>query len=119
MKMTPCECEQAGWCRRHGCAKTPLLVELCQRLPLWFAAWEGGSGPGQGDARVGREAGQACRHRGLARRTAVCPTCRGHVELHVFACAVHGECTLGKILADLACCARCGDFETASSFHGD
>ena len=29
-----CECEQAGWCHRHGCAKPPLFLDLCQRLPL-------------------------------------------------------------------------------------
>lgn len=70
--MTPCECEQAGWWHRHSCAKTPLLVELCQRLPPWFELWERGSSPGQGDTPVrgGRPTLSASRPCGGGRRSA-------------------------------------------------
>jgi hypothetical protein len=40
-----------------------------------------------------------------------CPSCRGHVRLKVFACVVHGECTIGKAIAGLACCACCPDYD--------
>lgn len=38
-----------------------------------------------------------------------CPTCAGHVRVKAFACAVHGRCTVGKPLPDVACCAVCRD----------
>jgi hypothetical protein len=53
----------------------------------------------------------ACRHRGGGLRQEVCPSCRGHVRLKVLACALHGECTVGRPLPGLACCATCPDYD--------
>jgi hypothetical protein len=41
--------------------------------------------------------------------TVQCPSCRGRVELKLFACAVHGRCTQGKAAPGVACCAGCPD----------
>jgi hypothetical protein len=32
------------------------------------------------------------------------------VELIVFSCDLHGECTAGTALPPIACCAMCADF---------
>lgn len=53
-----------------------------------------------------------CRFRGgPTGDTVSCPTCRGRVELKVFACAVHGTCTPGKAAPGVACCRGCPDRE--------
>ncbi len=52
-----------------------------------------------------------CRHRGAELREEPCRTCRGQVHLKVLICAVHGECTVGRPLGSLACCATCRDYE--------
>lgn len=44
-----------------------------------------------------------CVHRGAELRTETCPSCQGHVEVKVFACALHGECTLSKPLGAQTC----------------
>lgn len=35
-----CQCELAGYCKRHGAIKTQRQVGLCQSDPVLFAAWE-------------------------------------------------------------------------------
>ncbi|HEY1065193.1 MAG TPA: hypothetical protein VGE52_03760 [Pirellulales bacterium] len=52
----------------------------------------------------------ACRHRGEESRREVCSTCRGRVEVKVFHCQVHGECTLGTAARGVLSCANCGDY---------
>jgi hypothetical protein len=34
--------------------------------------------------------------------------------IKVFACSIHGECTIGKQLDGVKCCATCGDYEPAA-----
>jgi hypothetical protein len=46
------------------------------------------------------------------RREEPCPSCRGAVRLKVFACALHGECTIARSLTGVACCATCPDYES-------
>src|SRR5580704_6585438 len=46
--------------------------------------------PAQSAART------TCRHRGDEVRLVECPSCAGLVQLKVFACGRHGECTVGK-----------------------
>jgi hypothetical protein len=41
----------------------------------------------------------------------LCPTCRGKVEVKIFACPIHGECTLTKALKEVACCKKCPDYQ--------
>lgn len=57
------------------------------------------------------EAGD-CRWLGKAPlRLVGCESCGGNVQIKVFACAVHGETTVGKQLEGLACCATCDDYQ--------
>lgn len=51
-----------------------------------------------------------CRHRGAETRRVECPTCCGKVELKVFSCAKHGECTAAKPTPGRACCQGCPDY---------
>lgn len=54
-----------------------------------------------------------CVHLGAETRRVGCPTCQGTVQLKVFACAVHGECTLAKAkrLPDLKAC-KCVEYSS-------
>lgn len=40
MPETKCECELAGYCKRHGAIKSQRLVRLCQTSDYHFSAWE-------------------------------------------------------------------------------
>lgn len=52
-----------------------------------------------------------CAHRGEEPvRSVECENCRGKVQLKVFPCAVHGECTAQTRADGVAgCCRGCGD----------
>ena len=51
-----------------------------------------------------------CLHRGPATGSLVdCPTCAGKVSLKLFACSLHGRCTLEKSVPEFACCRDCPD----------
>ena len=43
--LTPCECQQPGWCERHQCWKPAAWHLLCRRQQQYFEAWERGEGP--------------------------------------------------------------------------
>lgn len=61
----------------------------------------------------------ACRHLGEERGLVLCPTCAGKVELKVFACAVHGECTaLKRVDGVKGCCQGCQEYERPDPFGG-
>ena len=45
MRLTPCDCAEAGWCERHGCLKPEPLFHQCRRNRTLFDAWEAGRGP--------------------------------------------------------------------------
>jgi hypothetical protein len=52
-----------------------------------------------------------CRHLGPETRRQTCATCAGKVELKVFGCAVHGECTAAKRTDGVkGCCEGCGEY---------
>ena len=59
--MSQCDGCEPGWCERHKVEKTPKLVELCgdESRPGYFAAWEGGYGPGQGVRKLGDRVAKA------------------------------------------------------------
>jgi len=108
---TDCTCERPGWCQRHQCVKTEHWHTLCRTRAGYFRLWEQGRGPGQGAVRQPQlVAPLPCRHLGESVRKEACRACRGHVQVKVFACALHGECTLGRMLQGTACCARCPDY---------
>lgn len=50
----------------------------------------------------------ACSHRGDEVRRVGCSSCGGHVQIKVLSCEIHGECTIAKRLAGVACCQGCG-----------
>jgi len=103
--MKPCDGNHPGREAQPG-TFTPdqcLLCWLYLNDPAYRALWDA-PGPDPGRTR-------SCRHRGETRREQECPTCRGVVRLKVFACELHGECTIGRSLAGVACCATCPDYE--------
>ena len=53
-----------------------------------------------------------CTHRGDELRMEQCKTCQGNVRVKVFACAVHGECTLAKQVGVAVCHPNCPDYES-------
>lgn len=49
-----------------------------------------------------------CALRGQEIRREECPTCNGRIQVKVFACSLHGECTLTKDVG-AQICATCPD----------
>jgi len=43
-----------------------------------------------------------------------CPSCRGHVEVKLQACTMHGRCTTHKRVEGVACCQGCPDYRAAT-----
>lgn len=59
-----------------------------------------------------------CVHLGKATgERRLCPSCRGHVEVKVMACALHGQCTTGKPIDGLQWCGTCPDRREALTPH--
>lgn len=57
-----------------------------------------------------------CANLGDSTRRIECQTCNGRIELKVFACAVHGECTARKRVDGVqGCCTNCPDYLTLDS----
>lgn len=53
-----------------------------------------------------------CRHRGEEVGRVQCASCRGHVEVKILACGLHGRCCIAKDLGgDVKCCLLCSDHE--------
>ncbi len=123
MKVTDCTCTSPGWCDRHQCEKPPLVFEYCQRLPAHFAAWERGEMRGLCVPKSRQSERKApCRHLGQECRQVPCQTCRGSVRIKVFACALLGECVLGRVIENLTSCVLCSQYNpvtdvTSQSTH--
>lgn len=45
-----------------------------------------------------------CPHRQEESRLVSCPSCRGNVQIKVFACSLNGECTIGKAISGIHLC---------------
>jgi hypothetical protein len=52
-----------------------------------------------------------CIHRGKQTRLQLCATCNGRVQVRVFACSIHQECTMVKRVDNLAVCQTCKDYQ--------
>lgn len=53
-----------------------------------------------------------CIHRGeWTGETRECAGCQGAVQIKLFACAVHGACSMKTKLEDVACCVGCAERE--------
>ncbi len=110
--MRPCNCNrcpkpgtwQSGQCR---------LCWLYHNDPRYRTLWEGSTTPLP--SRQETNAGEPCCHRGTVLEEQQCRSCRGNVSLKIFACALHGRCTVGKPLPDCACCATCQDYQTQAT----
>ena len=109
---TDCVCTEPGWCPRHHCLKVRTFFELCRRSQKFFAIFEQGRGPGQA-LSAAHERRDLCRRRGAEVRREHCPTCLGHVEIKIFACALHTECSLAQNVAGVQCCQTCTDYVIA------
>jgi hypothetical protein len=64
-------------------------------------------------AGTGLSARPVCRLRGEELRQAPCSSCRGSVQVKVFACVAFGECTAGRKIDAVACCSACDRYEPA------
>ena len=111
MKVTDCECTAPGWCARHQYEKSRTSFEHCRRRPDFFAAWERGQLREQHQTvATANLRSESCQHRGAETRRMACETCQGHVQLKVFHCTKHGECTLGRTVTGVVSCVTCSDF---------
>lgn len=52
-----------------------------------------------------------CAHRGEETRLQECSTCKGKTLIKIFACPIHGECSMSKPLAAITCCEACPDYQ--------
>jgi hypothetical protein len=98
----PCTCD-----RCHSPIYTTDQCRLCwlyHHDPAYRAFWQ--------SAACGLAPPPTCKHRGEAIDLVDCPTCTGRVQLKVFACLVHGQCTTETALAALACCKQCPDYKS-------
>src|SRR5262245_12753002 len=84
MKPRPCRCN------RPDCHLCQLFHHDRRYRALWSDA------PSQGHAVM------SCSHLGPKIREKPCETCLGTIRLKVFACSLHGECTLAQ-------CNTCAD----------
>lgn len=50
-----------------------------------------------------------CSHRGELIDRVHCKSCRGFVRVKVYACTIHGRCTLGGEIESARSCIGCGD----------
>jgi len=50
-----------------------------------------------------------CQHRGPELRREQCPSCSGFVQVKVFQCSLHNECTMSKQIDNLKTCNTCPD----------
>ena len=107
--VTECECPGPGYCHRHRCEKTTHWYILCQTRPDYFQLWEERRGPGQESVTI--KSRKDCRHRGLEVRKHECNSCRGNVQLKVYSCNIHGECTFVNSVPNAHCCLNCTEFE--------
>jgi hypothetical protein len=63
---------------------------------------------------------EPCVHRGAETRRVASTICCGgeKTRIKVFACAVHGECTIGTKFQGIQCCASCGEYEGVATSMG-
>src|SRR3970282_1999152 len=92
-------------CRRDAPGLTP------ERCDQYRAMWSAAAHPEWFEQPQTDSASPLdCPHRGGELRRQLCPTCGGRVELKVFVCDLHGECTLAQQgIAGVANCTKCPD----------
>jgi hypothetical protein len=103
-KMKPCGHVVPKFSGQLGSPDYCRVCFLYETDPAYRALWD--SEPLTPRGPCHRE----CVRRGLPLRSETCPSCRGAVQIKVFACQVHGECTVAKVVKNIDCCGRCDDF---------
>jgi len=58
----------------------------------------------------GAKPAERCQYLGSLHSEKGCDSCQGKVRIKLFDCAVHGQCSIGKALPGIACCASCPDY---------
>jgi hypothetical protein len=106
--MPVCPVGPDGWCPRHRTRHVGHLLELAlmdnEHGEAYRRLWDSGA------IVPGGPRAEPCRHRGAVLGEEPCPSCRGHVRVKAFACALHQACTVGQMVAGRACCATCPDY---------
>lgn len=51
-----------------------------------------------------------CQHLGHETRKQECPTCGGRIQIKVYACSLHNECTIQSRLLQVRACHQCEDY---------
>ncbi len=115
--MRPCTCDRA----RKGEPHTPDQCTLCWLFwnnSLYRQLWQG---PSESQAvPPASPVLSDCPHFGAdTGHTVRCPSCRGHVEVKLFHCAVYGECTPTKVVPGVACCRQEGGCPGRQSAAGE
>ena len=107
---TECQCSGPGYCslmqREMGNARW----NECKNKPHYFEMFLSEVGRKRASPKPARPPLGPCVHLGKENGRIECPACRGTVKIKTFACDVHGKCTLGKSLDDVACCVGCDEF---------
>src|SRR6476469_4231182 len=126
-RMTPCSCAAAGFCPVFKKSMSERMVAICKGEVLtpekcaayrrnWAAVAAGQRPQSQPDLPSNTPPRLGCTHRGEELRREACQTCAGKSEIKVFACPLHGQCTVGAShgkgrLPATACCADCRHYE--------
>lgn len=103
-----CECKEPGYCPRYAKVQGTRAHQICRGLVLTPEKCEAYR---QNWARM---ASLQCVNLQNEMRRQECPSCNGNVQIKVFGCAVHGECTIGKPLEGVACC-PCDDYRVMTA----
>lgn len=111
-----CQCKEPGFCPVFKRDMVGRLWEICSGnwvgKPLSAAKCE--AYRKEWELRAGKEKKpkpslMSCIHRGDELRTELCKTCTGRREIKVFACDIHGECSILKDVG-VKICKTCHDF---------
>lgn len=90
------KCVICGITRNYDSSNFPVHCCIKHEFPIGVIG---------GGCRIG-----LCIHKGDETRREKCGSCNGNVEVKVFACAAHGECTISKAVGETACCLTCKDY---------
>ena len=96
--------ETGACCAVAACEKTSTGDRKVIRM-----SWPKGKSPRIKTAAPKAAEGLSCVHRGGYLRTDRCGGCRGAQYVHVYECALYGNCTVERKLPGVRKCAKCRD----------
>lgn len=112
-----CVCPAAGWCERHKRQMSVKTHQLCQTSETYRKAFAKPSGE-QPRRQLLTQRDLPCVHRLDVVRVDKCrlADCKGGVEVEVFSCAKHGECTVNQhAIPGVSVCKKCKDRSEATT----